>query len=264
VIESEVDALAADPQPISAAVGRAKVGVDRHPRALNTIEPMSRLLIVTTPRASRSIVPMRQKGSALLYQQRPCMSSGWLACDICTLMARSYFPAAGARPPDGSKGHRRGCRRSTGSRRQSEPALRGDWRMLARAAMVSLEGSRLLAGQVLVHGELVDLRWTPCNACGGHPRSDAVCREPVEVLARLPEVNHAPTVVYRTGRAEVSIFGSVARRGGTLVVAPHRSVAGSGSGACYLVLLLRISQNSGSGVFGGSSGLTVGSNHLSC
>jgi hypothetical protein len=60
--------------------------------ALNTIEPMSRLLIVTTPRASRSIVPMRQKGSTLLYQHRPCISSGWLACDICTFMARSYFP----------------------------------------------------------------------------------------------------------------------------------------------------------------------------
>src|SRR5665213_1712390 len=84
--------------------------------------------------------------------------------------------------------------------------------MLARAAMVSLEGSRLLAGQVLVHGELVDLRWTPCNACGGHPRSDAVCREPVEVLARLPEVNHAPTAVYRTGRVEDHSIQGIAVR----------------------------------------------------
>src|SRR4029077_17225531 len=29
------------------------------------------------------------------------------------------------------------------------------------------------SGEVLVHGELVNLRWPPCNACSGHPRSDA-------------------------------------------------------------------------------------------
>ena len=74
--------------------------------------------------------------------------------------------------------------------------------MVARAAMVSLEGSRLLAGDVLVHGELVDLRWTPCNACGGHPRSDAVFGEPVEVLTGLPEVENAPTAFHRAGRVK--------------------------------------------------------------
>src|ERR1035437_8151199 len=59
-----------------------------------------------------------------------------------------------------------------------------------------------LAGEVLVHGELVNLRWTPCKACGGHPRSDAVFGEPVEVLTGLPEVENAPTAFHRTGRVK--------------------------------------------------------------
>jgi hypothetical protein len=49
---------------------------------------------------------------------------------------------------------------------------------------------RLLAREVLVHGELVNVRWAG-STDRGYRGSDAFCREAVEVLARLPEVEHA-------------------------------------------------------------------------
>jgi len=84
------------------------------------------------------------------------------------------------------------------------------WAWLARRSRVSRRtglrrlGLRticvrpLLARKVLVHGELVNVRCTPCNPDGGHRGPDAFCCEPVKVLARLPEIDHAPTAVYRT------------------------------------------------------------------
>src|SRR6185312_15949606 len=60
---------------------------------------------------------------------------------------------------------------------------------------------RLLAREVLVHGELVDVRLAG-RADGCHRRPDALGREAVEVGARLPEVEHAPAAVHGPGGVE--------------------------------------------------------------
>src|ERR1035441_5368119 len=75
-----------------------------------------------------------------------------------------------------------------------------------------VEGAgRLLAREVLVHGELVNVRCTR-SADGGHRGSDAFCRESVEVLARLPEVERAKTALYRTGRVKDESIRRIAFR----------------------------------------------------
>ena len=60
----------------------------------------------------------------------------------------------------------------------------------------------LLAGEVLVNRELVDFRRTPGKPDGCHRGSDAFRAEPVEVLARFPEVDDTPTAVYWSGRVK--------------------------------------------------------------
>src|ERR1022692_4243059 len=68
-----------------------------------------------------------------------------------------------------------------------------------------------LAREVLVYGELVNLR-CPGSPDSGHRGSDAFLREAVEVSARLPEVQHAPATVDRTGRVKHESVRGIAVR----------------------------------------------------
>ena len=60
----------------------------------------------------------------------------------------------------------------------------------------------MLAREVLVHREFVNFGLHSGSSNGGQRRSDAFCREAVEVRTRLPEVEHAPTTFYWTGRVK--------------------------------------------------------------
>ena len=60
----------------------------------------------------------------------------------------------------------------------------------------------VLAREVLVHREFVNFGLHSGSSNGGQRRSDAFCSEAVEVRTRLPEVEHAPTTFYWTGRVK--------------------------------------------------------------
>ena len=70
---------------------------------------------------------------------------------------------------------------------------------------------RLLTREVLVHGEPVNLRCTR-GPDGGHAGSNAVLREPVEVLTELPEIEHAPAAVDWAGRVKDESVRGIAVR----------------------------------------------------
>src|SRR5664279_1831314 len=55
-------------------------------------------------------------------------------------------------------------------------------------------------------------RVTPRSPDGGHRGSDALRREPVELLVRLPGADRTPTAVHRTGRVKDESVRGIAVR----------------------------------------------------